>query len=110
MGAHVALAVGCLRKCSRTLGALEGLLPAVRPHVVFHVGHVVRGVQALAADQRIFPCESFFLVPLHPYWGGPCWNARTLDGTCVASSLRPAPRRRNLPSLPTTGETTAFTS
>lgn len=69
MGAHVALTVGCLRKCSRTLGALEGLLPAVRPHVVFHVGHVVRGVQALAADQRIFPCESFFLVPLHPHWG-----------------------------------------
>lgn len=49
MGAKVALTVGCLRECSRTLGALEGLLATVRSHVVFHVSSVARGVRAQAA-------------------------------------------------------------
>lgn len=45
--------VCCLRERSRALGALEGFLPTVRSHVVFHVGHVRRSVRAEDAQQRL---------------------------------------------------------
>lgn len=53
MGAQVALKVGPLRERVRALGALEGLLSAVHPHVVLVVGRVARRVRAEVAAQRL---------------------------------------------------------
>lgn len=59
MGAYVAPTICRLGERSGALGALEGLLPLMHSHVVFHVGHIVRGVWAKVAKEWIFPLSTF---------------------------------------------------